>query len=79
MTQDLRLLDYLKDNGSIDPLQAWQELGIYRLSACIHRLRLQGWEITTERKTVHNRFDEACYVANYKFGDDEIEASFGLG
>jgi hypothetical protein len=54
MTQDKRLLDYLKDNKQIDPLTSWKELGIYRLSSCIHRLRKQGWDIKTGRKAVIN-------------------------
>ena len=65
-TQETRLLDYLRDNGNINPLKAWKELGIYRLSACIHRLRKEGWNIITERINVTNRFDENCFVANYK-------------
>ena len=72
MTQDQRLLDYLKDNKHIDPLQAWQELGIYRLSACVFRLRQEGWEIETEFKNVLNRFDEKCHVANYKMELDNV-------
>jgi len=67
MTQDLRLLDYLRDNGKIDPMKAWSELGIYRLSACIFRLRKEGWIIVTERKDVENKFGELCHVALYKF------------
>ena len=66
-THDERLLDYLKDNGNINPLKAWKELGIYRLSSSIHRLRKEGGDIITERINVMNRFDENCLVANYKF------------
>lgn len=66
MTQDERLLNYLKDNYNINPLEAWTELGIYRLSACIHRLRKQGWNIETETIGVFNRFDELCMVGDYK-------------
>jgi len=68
MTQDERLLDYMRDNKHIDPLQAWQELGIYRLAACIHRLRKQGHNIISNRKKVQNRFGEVCNVADYRWG-----------
>jgi len=68
MTQEQRLLDYLKDNNDIDPLQAWQELGIYRLSAGIHKLRKKGHNIISHRKTVYNSFGEPCRVALYKWG-----------
>ncbi len=66
MTQEIRLSDYLKDRGEIDPLTAWAELGIYRLSAVIFRLRKEGMAIITERKDVQNRFGEPCHVALYK-------------
>lgn len=68
MTQDQRLLDYLKLNKEIDPLQAWQELGIYRLAACIFNLRKQGHNIISNRKKVQNRFGENCNVARYRLG-----------
>lgn len=70
MTQDKRLLDYLKDNKEINPLQAWTELGIYRLSACIHRLRGSGCNIVTEYKDVENKFGETCHVALYKWSEE---------
>ena len=65
MTQDIRLATYLKEHGNIDPLTSWRVLGIYRLSACILRLRKSGWEIRTDRMPVKNKFDEDCVVANY--------------
>ena len=66
MSQDQRLLDYLRDNKQIDPLTSWTKLGIYRLSSCIHRLRKQGWDINTGRKAVINSHGESCIVALYK-------------
>ena len=66
MNQDTRLMDYLKANQEINPLEAWQELGIYRLSAVVHNLRKEGVDITTERKTAFNKWNEKCSFANYK-------------
>ena len=34
--------------GSISGAQAWNLYGLYRLSAIIHRLRRDGWNIKTE-------------------------------
>jgi hypothetical protein len=65
MTQRERLLDYLKQNGSINPLESWQQLGIYRLSAVILLLRREGYCITTDMVEVKNQFSETCKVANY--------------
>ena len=69
MTQKQRLLNYLKQNRSIDPLESWQKLGIYRLAAVILLLRKDGVSIITETKAVQNQFGEACHVANYVLVD----------
>lgn len=64
-TQTERLLSYLQQNGSIDPMTAWVELGVYRLGARIFDLKAAGHNITTGTKKVKNRFDEDCRVALY--------------
>ena len=64
--QEERLLDYLKTNEKISPMEAWTELGIYRLSDVVFKLRNKDFEIETERKSVMNRFDEPCNFAEYK-------------
>jgi hypothetical protein len=67
MTQSNRLLDYLKTNGTINPLESWQQLGIYRLSDTVFRLRKQGYLIRTDLVEVKNQFNEVCRIANYVF------------
>lgn len=67
MTQPNRLLDYLKLHGTINPLESWQQLGIYRLSDTVFRLRKQGYLIRTDLVEVKNQFNEVCRVANYVF------------
>ena len=65
-TQAERLEDYLKIHGHIGPLEAWSELGIYRLSATIHRLKnTVGLNIVTKRENVINSYGETCSVARY--------------
>ena len=66
MTQVERLLDYLKVNKVINPLTAWTELGIYRLSAVIFLLRKAGYEIETNLVEVRNKFNEPVMFAEYK-------------
>lgn len=67
MSQKERLLDYLKQHGTINPLESWQQLGIYRLSDVVLQLRKCGHNIKTEFIEVHNRFDEPCRVAKYVY------------
>jgi len=61
--QETRLLHYLESNKKISPMEAWTELGIYRLSDVVFKLRNKNYEIETERKSVLNRFDETCNFA----------------
>ena len=65
MTQSTRLLEHLKTHGTINPLEAWQQLGIYRLSATIFILRGLGHLIKTDFVEVKNQFGETCRVAKY--------------
>lgn len=68
MNQEQRLIDYLNNHTDINPLQAWQELGIYRLSAVVFKLKSKGHNIITNRIAVKNRFGEKCRVASYRMG-----------
>ena len=65
MAQIDRVLSHLKTNGSIQPLEALRDLGIYRLSAVIYDLRQEGHKIKTERLSVTNRFGEEALIAKY--------------
>jgi hypothetical protein len=51
MSQNIRLINYLQTNTEINPLTAWQQLGIYRLSARVLDLRKEGYKIKTESLT----------------------------
>jgi len=65
MAQVDRVLSYMQSRGSIQPLEAWRELGIYRLSAVIYDLRKDGYAIKTKRMEVVNRFGESAHIAQY--------------
>ena len=65
-TQCDKLLDYLQNHISITPKDAWNKLGIYRLSARVFDLRRLGYDIATNRKEVLDPFGEPKYVAEYR-------------
>lgn len=65
MTQCERLLVHLQNHGHIDPMTAWERLGIYRLGARVYDLKELGHEIVNVGKVVQNRFGEDCHVADY--------------
>ena len=46
-TQKDAILEYLKEHGSITPLEALDKFGCFRLSAVIFELREDGYVITT--------------------------------
>jgi hypothetical protein len=65
-TQNARLLEYLRTHPSIDPLQSWSELGIYRLGARVFELRKAGHNIVAGRKEVRTRFGDKISVGCYR-------------
>lgn len=65
MSQCDRLLSRLK-RGPITPMEAWSELGIYRLGARVFDLKASGHDIDRELVPVSNRFGEECRVAQYR-------------
>jgi ribosomal protein S13 len=48
VSQEVMILQHLKDNGSITPLEALQQIGCYRLAARIMELRVKGHQIKTK-------------------------------
>ena len=65
MTQTEKILQYIKDFGSINPGQAYSDLGIYRLSARIQELRESGYRIKSEMVSDKNRYGESVRYAVY--------------
>ena len=47
-TQKKTILEHLHRFGSIEPLTALREYGVYRLSAIIYELRKDGYNIKTD-------------------------------
>ena len=65
-TQEQRVLNYIRENGSITQLEALNELGVMRLASRISSLRKQGFNIVGESVTVQNRFNEKCHIKKYR-------------
>ena len=51
MKQTEQVFEYMKRNGSIDPLRALTDLGIMRLSSRIWDLKASGVDVIGEIKT----------------------------
>ena len=63
--QKERTLDYIREYGSITPLEAMRDLGVYRLSAVVFDLKAEGHDIETTLVEVYNRFGGTARVAKY--------------
>ena len=64
-TQCDKVLQYMRDFGSITQLQALQDIGCMRLASRISDLRYQGYAIGRRMKTSKNRYGESVSFAEY--------------
>lgn len=64
-SQASRLLDYLRRFGSVTTWEAFQELGITRLSARFFEIKERGYLIKTESIISKNRFGEPIRFNKY--------------
>jgi len=65
-SQNERVLEYMKEHDGITSLQAYEKLGVTRLSARIKDLRTQGNIIFSDPVEVENRFGDMCKVSMYR-------------
>ena len=65
MTQNEKVLDYIKKFGSISTFEAFSELGITRLAARIYELGEAGYDFDRETVKTTNRLGEAISYTRY--------------
>lgn len=65
MKQTEKVLDYMKQFGSITPLEAFRDLGIMRLGARIWDIERQGINITHHVEHSINRFGDKTHYTRY--------------
>ena len=70
-TQGERIIDYLKEFGSITWIEAYRDLGIARLGARIFDLKKSGYKIETETEVSKNRYGEPVHFARYYIREAE--------
>ena len=71
MKQTERILQYMRDFGSITQLEAIRDISCMRLGARIFDLKRDGYEIKKEMETSKNRYGEDTSYARYRLVDDE--------
>ena len=72
LTQHDLVLNYIKQFGSITPLEAFNDLGITKLATRISEMRREGIEIEGETIAVKNRFGQKCYVKRYTLKESAV-------
>ena len=70
MTQNERVLDYMKRFGSITQLDAFRDLGVMRLASRISDLRALGIRIVAETEKSQNRFGESVSYKRYRLAEN---------
>jgi len=66
MTQTDLIFEHLQRHGSITPMEALREYGVYRLAARVNELRADGCAIQTEMVERRSR-GRVVKVAEYKY------------
>ena len=75
MKQKERILQYMRDFGSITQLEAMRDLGCMRLGARVYDLKRDGYAINKEMETSKNRYGEDTSYARYRLVDDERQTA----
>lgn len=65
-------MNYLRDNGKITSLEAYNQLGATRLSAVIYELKRKGYKITSKNIIVTTRYGKTN-VCEYRLEESYEE------
>ena len=69
ITQRDLIYRYIKDFGSITPLQAFADLGITKLATRVSEMRRDGIAIQGEWQEGRNRYGKKTQYMKYKFAE----------
>ena len=70
-SQKERILDYIKEFGSISSWQAYADLGITQLGARIDQLKHEGYLFKTEWENNTNRYGEKVMYKRYRLEESK--------
>lgn len=69
MTQRQMILAYIKEFNSIDPLEAYRDIGCMKLATRISELKREGYNIVSETVTGRNRWGKKTRFKRYRLGE----------
>ena len=70
MTQTEKVLEHMKQYGSITATEAMNEYGIFRLASRISDMKKSGVPVRKRMIKAKNRFDEPVCFAEYSLEDE---------
>lgn len=73
ISQKDRIINYIRQFGSISSWEAYQDLGITQLGARIDQLKKEGYKFKTEWESNKNRFGEKTDYKRYFLEDMTAE------
>lgn len=65
-----QIIEYMEKFGSINPLQALQDIGCFRLASRISDLKKKGYPIISKRVNYKNRLGEDKHFNEYRFMEE---------
>ena len=71
MTQRELILQYIKDFGSITPMEAYSDLGITKLATRVSEMREKGVAFKIEMERGKNRYGKPTRYARYSLLKEE--------
>ena len=69
ISQKQRIINYIREFGSITSYEAYSDLGITQLGARIDQLKKEGYEFKIEWESNTNRFGERTDYKRYYLAD----------
>lgn len=73
IAQKDRIINYIREFGSISSWEAYADLGITQLGARIDKLKKEGYKFKTEWESNTNRFGEKTEYKRYFLVDMVVE------
>ena len=70
MTQKKAIIRYMKDFGSITPMEAYSDLGITKLSTRISEMKKDGLKFKIEMVKSKNRYGKPTRFARYSIAKE---------
>lgn len=70
MNRAERVYQYMREFGSITPMDAIKYLGYTRLACAINEMKRDGHKVRKEYETKKNRFGQPVTYARYYLGDE---------